>query len=522
MAEDTRNRPMTTTIIGARQLGNILVARYGIFDSMYIPMVEKLRERHRSRFVFLHPAGGDLESSVVGRCTANDKVVEWQDYFNLPLTVRIDDADKEFAEGRAFENKYGILYCRDIFQQERTAAVGMISGAIEVKSNSDLLHLTAATNRSFRFFEALFSSESIDVALIWPRTGFEAVGAIVAEKLDVPVTYPYTGKHLFSAYWAPDMFCSGAMHKVAYSKQIGISGTGDTDATAYVAPGRPKQYAHSKFDVRYSLAGTAKAIAIILFHRMEFVFIDIASGKFGKSLRRPLWPMLRRVGSDFLYFRKFRTYCEVKWEELTKYPYVFFAFQNEPEFSIQGRCKDFNDQCAIIRQLALSLPSGIRVVIKEHTFLGARNLEAYRALVQLPNVVMAHPGIPAVDLIQRSLGVASMNGTVTLEAALFGRRALVFSDNSEFISLSSVRCTTDLYQLHIDASWLVANLDDACRGRIVTDGKRFQKAIESISSQVETFYTQSKKKPNDLEIDRLVDLLESRLGLRYDHVPAQG
>ena len=59
-------------------------------------------------------------------------------------------------------------------------------------------------------------------------------------------------------------------------------------------------------------------------------------------------------------------------ESIFESPYFYFALLFEPEYTVQSLCKDFADVNAILRQTALSLPAGYKLVLKEHQRIGNR------------------------------------------------------------------------------------------------------------------------------------------------------
>ena len=99
----------------------------------------------------------------------------------------------------------------------------------------------------------------------------------------------------------------------------------------------------------------------------------------------------------------------------------------EPEFSVQGRSKEFSDQEAILKAIATSLPYGTKLVYKEHGTIGARSTSFYKRINHLPNVIMAHPSLRGIDLARNAICVLTFGGTVALEALNFGKPVIVFS-----------------------------------------------------------------------------------------------
>ena len=162
----------------------------------------------------------------------------------------------------------------------------------------------------------------------------------------------------------------------------------------------------------------------------------------GQSYLRRLSDIVR----VFWFYRKFQTLCTPS--KNIEGPFALFAFQNEPEFAVQGRCRKNNNQVQIARELAMSMPAGITLLLKEHAWIGNRSLSAYEDLVKLPNVKMIPFYEKAADLIPHSVFVASLNGSVLFEAAMSGKPAISFSGTSEFLCLENVTYVQDLTKLH--------------------------------------------------------------------------
>ena len=356
------------------------------------------------------------------------------------MIVRCEGSETDacaFERASRNESRYGIRYTRDIYQQERDIARGLVAGASSQRhSFLDAGTLAGIVNSYFGQFEAIFDRYQIDLVLVWPRTAKEAVCMAVAEMRGAVVTYPYTAKYKNFAYWADGAACGNLQYRTAYEA------AGECDPppqSELVSPGRPAHLEQHRMAARFSLRNAIKQTVYTIVDRILLMRIDWREGRLGRVNRLSLATVIGRIWSERLYFQRFAQLCEDDFEKLTAAPFLFFAFQNEPEFSVQMRCKEFNDQGAIVRQLALALPAGFDLIVKEHTFLGGHTIDFYRDLVSLPNIIMAHPGLRAIDLIPKASIVASLAGTVTLEAAFQGKPSLIFSDRSEFALLPSVR-----------------------------------------------------------------------------------
>jgi hypothetical protein len=114
---------------------------------------------------------------------------------------------------------------------------------------------------------------------------------------------------------------------------------------------------------------------------------------------------------------------------LSTTPYVFYPLHTEPEVSLLVYGRPFVNQIEIIRQLAMSLPIGTILVVKEHPWMvGKRTQGAYRKLLDIPRVHLAKPDTSARDLVAGASLVAVITGSVALEAAMLGKPVITFGD----------------------------------------------------------------------------------------------
>src|SRR5207248_2167707 len=89
------------------------------------------------------------------------------------------------------------------------------------------------------------------------------------------------------------------------------------------------------------------------------------------------------------------------------------------------------DQFSLLKNISMNLPFGVRLYVKEHPaqFLGnGLNYGFYRRLTALSNVRYYRADAPLKELVshRRCLGVAVINGTVGLEAAMNRKPVFVF------------------------------------------------------------------------------------------------
>jgi len=98
-------------------------------------------------------------------------------------------------------------------------------------------------------------------------------------------------------------------------------------------------------------------------------------------------------------------------------PYAFFPLHKEPEVTLLVYSRPFMNQIEVIRNLARSLPVGMRLVVKEHpACVGYRPLQYYRKLLEIPNVSLAPPELESRSALQHASLVCIISGSIGLEA----------------------------------------------------------------------------------------------------------
>jgi hypothetical protein len=109
--------------------------------------------------------------------------------------------------------------------------------------------------------------------------------------------------------------------------------------------------------------------------------------------------------------------------------YFFFALHVQPEISTLVFAPYYDNQMAVIENIAKSLPVGYKLAVKEHpNMMGRRQQQFYKELKDFPNVVLISPYIDSHDLTENSSGIITITGTVGLEAALYGKPVIMLGD----------------------------------------------------------------------------------------------
>ncbi|MDE2589939.1 MAG: hypothetical protein KGL95_09790, partial [Patescibacteria group bacterium] len=114
-----------------------------------------------------------------------------------------------------------------------------------------------------------------------------------------------------------------------------------------------------------------------------------------------------------------------------KLPFVYFPLHLEPERVLLIGAPYYTNQIEVIKNIAKSLPIGLELYVKEHPVMsvdGWRQTSYYKSIMELPNVSLIHPEVKPDDIIKNCKLVISIAGTTGLEAAFYGKPAVIFSE----------------------------------------------------------------------------------------------
>jgi len=118
-------------------------------------------------------------------------------------------------------------------------------------------------------------------------------------------------------------------------------------------------------------------------------------------------------------------------------PYVVFLLHYQPEETTIPRGGAFSQQLNAILKLRSMLPVRTRILVKEHmaTFrlplslaISARSHDFYQAIASMPATHLVPMARDTFELVDNSLAVATITGSVGLEALCRGKKVIVFGD----------------------------------------------------------------------------------------------
>jgi hypothetical protein len=118
-------------------------------------------------------------------------------------------------------------------------------------------------------------------------------------------------------------------------------------------------------------------------------------------------------------------------------PFVYIPLHTEPESTLQIDNPMLTNQLELIKKVSKSIPIDHEIYVKEHPTIAAkgfRPLSFYNEIIELPNVKLLSPQIPVKTILSKCSLVLTIMGTTALEAILYEKPSIVFSD-IEFSSI---------------------------------------------------------------------------------------
>jgi len=133
--------------------------------------------------------------------------------------------------------------------------------------------------------------------------------------------------------------------------------------------------------------------------------------------------------------REYRKYSKTfSAEELEETLYVYLALHYQPEATSLPTGEVFTNQMNIIRLLSSSLPKNWKLIVREHPSQlmgplqgsGGRWLSFYKYVKTFDNVMLASLGTDQIDLINHTKCLATISGTVGIEALARKKKVMIF------------------------------------------------------------------------------------------------
>lgn len=171
---------------------------------------------------------------------------------------------------------------------------------------------------------------------------------------------------------------------------------------------------------KYLRRGRANKIISLLRHAFD---IRLNAFQVGNPLHTHFNLFMRNVRRRIKIGQIQRIYQDpVEGEQFLLYPMHF-----HPESSTSILAGTYLDEYEVIRNIAFSLPEGVRLYVKDHiSAWGYPSLDFYRRVKRLPNVRLLGPNAPTKQLIKAASGVITLTSTVGYEALLLKTRVYLY------------------------------------------------------------------------------------------------
>jgi hypothetical protein len=136
-----------------------------------------------------------------------------------------------------------------------------------------------------------------------------------------------------------------------------------------------------------------------------------------KRVIRPLRSMLMELMIGGSYVTE---------KQLPGLNYAFFPLHTEPEVTLSVYSKSYINQLETARLISHNLPVGMKLVVKEHPWaIGKRPLSYYRKLLDIPNVMLADPGIASMELVMNARLITVISGSIGFEGLMMKKPVAV-------------------------------------------------------------------------------------------------
>ncbi|RCK33570.1 hypothetical protein [Thalassospira xiamenensis] len=421
----------------------LLVSRVNFDAVIHAPMIKYMCAEYGTKFTVI--VGSERRKKQWQGWLGDDVRLEIEGEFTgLPITL--NSAEDEYKIARAREERYGISYMRHIFHQDKGTAAVMLQHTPGSPFSSSKLpsmyEMVALTNRRFDFIEKLYAKEGIDLIVARNSGLFNSVAIAFAREHNIPSTWLNhlrTGKKMT---WMEgpdhsDKLIRSIMETLPLQNPVPFD---------EIVPPDDTKWALDRISKEHEWGLVFKQLFFLAKNTIGHTVEDIKLRRIGKRLSA------KSVALNILQKKRLIEYLNKvsvsSVNELKKQPYALFLLHLDPEYTSSTLARDFNHVHAVIQQLALSLPAGMKLVVKEHVWgLGNRRRSFYDDLLHLPNVVLADYRIRSTNLAADASFVSTVAGTITLEASLMGVPAIIFSPHTEYANLDTVHVVDNISKL---------------------------------------------------------------------------
>jgi len=162
------------------------------------------------------------------------------------------------------------------------------------------------------------------------------------------------------------------------------------------------------------------------FITMVWQWVFIPGLKHDYTVTKPWWYVWDRIRRKA---RTVRGYRDLYGTFDPKVPFAFLALHVVPELALLVHAPFTQNEIENARNVAQALPVGMKLYVKEHpAMVNYRTRTFYKALLQIPNVVLLPPELRATDIIPHASLVVTITGMVGLEATLMSKPVITMGN----------------------------------------------------------------------------------------------
>lgn len=307
-----------------------------------------------------------------------------------------------------------------------------------IRANLDMAAKYKDVLKRIRFWENLIYQEAPDLLL---ALNVNRVPWLIANKREVPYLAPALVKNGDRLFWADCPEYVSEDYIKAVKRNLSKATVFEQSEKPVYRQESSSAFNHSK--INYSLKNAATKACLRF---LKDIYVSIKRSGDGASYKKFGW-VFPNFCNVFNY--RFVKSHGKKPEDLNIYRIVYFPLQLEPEYSLLSFSPEQTNCFECISCISKSLPADTILLIKEHPFsFAVRSRRFYERLLQIPNVRLADPAVPSWDWVRKASIVATITGTVGVEAVNFETPVLSFGKSQIINLLPSVKYVSDFSSTH--------------------------------------------------------------------------